>query len=78
MTIETAQIAVLLVALYALGFGVYWTKVFGSRHRKEFKADTGHDWDAQMSFYAFLICVFWPVMFFFVIVRAFLPARGQK
>lgn len=78
MTIETAQITVLLVALYALGFGVYWTKVFGSRQRRLFKAETGHDWGAQMSFFAFLVCVLWPALFVFTLVSALFPAGRKK
>lgn len=78
MTTETAQITVLLVALYALGFGVYWTKVFGSRQRRRFKAETGHDWGAQMSFFAFLVCVLWPTLFVFTLISALLPIGRKK
>lgn len=78
MTIETAQVTILIVTLYALGFGVYWTKVFGSRQRRLFKAETGHDWGAQMSFFAFLVCVLWPALFIFTILSALLPIRGKE
>lgn len=78
MSNESAQVAVLFISLYALGFGVYYTKVFSDYQKKRLKDETGHDWSPQMSFFGFLVCLFWPVMFLFTITGAFLSLRWPK